>query len=431
MITCIVLYFILVFLFWAGRRGMLPEWCRGQTGKRMFLILFFSNTVAFGLFLMDLSGYRDEGKIQRNSYGKGKRTEEYQVTVENQLEKEPFQVEVGERKYTRQEIQKIFEKVMKELDQKILGENQSLDRVEHDMNFVTALEEYPIQIQWELDHYDVMNVHGEIQQEHTREEGTLVEIRGTLTYEEESALYVTNAVVYPERKNAKEQLLSKIQNLLEEEEEKTKEKEMLSLLKKVDGKEIKWSKKPDTRGYYVIVLGMMAAGLIVALEKQNEAKESQERREQMLTDYPEIMNKFTLLLSTGMTVKGVWERIVRNYEEQKEAMGIRAAYEEMSCTYYEMKGGISEAEAYERFGKRCGISAYIKFGALLSQNLRKGTKGITELLQMESVQAFENRKSRAKRLGEEASTKLLVPMFAMLAVVMVIVVVPTFLSIQL
>ncbi len=67
----------------------------------------------------------------------------------------------------------------------------------------------------------------------------------------------------------------------------------------------------------------------------------------------------------------------------------------------------------------------------MSQNLRKGTKGLTQMLRMEAIQAFEERKARAKRLGEEAGTKLLAPMFLMLAVVLVIVIVPAFLSIQL
>lgn len=53
----------------------------------------------------------------------------------------------------------------------------------------------------------------------------------------------------------------------------------------------------------------------------------------------------------------------------------------------------------------------------MSQNLRKGTKGLSELLKLESIQAFEERKARAKRLGEEAGTKLLLPMFLMLVVV--------------
>lgn len=73
---------------------------------------------------------------------------------------------------------------------------------------------------------------------------------------------------------------------------------------------------------------------------------------------------------------------------------------------------------------------YLGVGALLSQNLRKGTKGLSELLKLESIQAFEERKARAKRLGEEAGTKLLLPMFLMLVVVLIIVIVPAFLTMQ-
>ena len=95
-----------------------------------------------------------------------------------------------------------------------------------------------------------------------------------------------------------------------------------------------------------------------------------------------------------------------------------------------MKSGIAEAESYERFARRCGLTVYMKFGALLSQNLKKGTKGLADIFRMEAVQAMEDRKSRAKRLGEEAGTKLLVPMFLMLAVVMAVIIIPAFWSIQ-
>lgn len=55
---------------------------------------------------------------------------------------------------------------------------------------------------------------------------------------------------------------------------------------------------------------------------------------------------------------------------------------------------------------------------------------MNQILQTEAAQSFEERKARAKRLGEEAGTKLLVPMFFMLAVVLVIVIVPAFMSVQ-
>lgn len=56
----------------------------------------------------------------------------------------------------------------------------------------------------------------------------------------------------------------------------------------------------------------------------------------------------------------------------------------------------------------------------------KGSKGLLELLKQESQEAFEERRRQAKTTGEKASTKLLLPMGMMLAVVLVILTVPAF-----
>lgn len=61
---------------------------------------------------------------------------------------------------------------------------------------------------------------------------------------------------------------------------------------------------------------------------------------------------------------------------------------------------------------------------------KKITRGLMNLLQREAQEAFEERKNMAKKLGEEAGTKLMIPLFLMLAVVFVIVTVPAFLTIQ-
>ena len=51
-------------------------------------------------------------------------------------------------------------------------------------------------------------------------------------------------------------------------------------------------------------------------------------------------------------------------------------------------------------------------------------KNLQELLAQEMDTAWEQQKQAAKRLGEEAGTKLLLPLFLMLLVVMVLVIVP-------
>lgn len=424
MVVCVVIYVILFVLVQKRKRGKLPEWFT----TKLLRVLFVSNTIAVGLFAADFPGTSGENVLTRNTYGGGSKIESYEVTVEGELEDEPLVIEVEEREYDSLQIQENFGRMMEELDSVILGENESCDRVEKDLNLVESLEGYPVNIRWELDDYEVLDADGHILPEQTKPEGTLVEVRGTLSYGSEEAVYVTHVMVYPETKTGTEKWIEKISEIVRQAEEDTRQEETFSLPESIDGKEIQWQKKADMRGYYVLLLGIVCCAVLVWKTKQDEKEAGRKREIQMIRDYPDIISKFTLLLSTGMTVKQVWAKIVRSYEQQK---GERAAYEEMRVTYREMQSGISEVEAYERFGKRCGITLYMKFGALLSQNIRKGNKGLTELLKMESIQAFENRKSVAKRQGEEASTKLMMPMFGMLAVVMVMVIVPAFLSIQL
>ncbi len=397
------------------------------------VIVSLSITVALSVVLL-LSEWllRDtKSVITRNAHGEGDKIEEYEVTIEGELEEEPFQIEVEEQEYTRTELKKIFQEVSDKLDKVILRDNESFDRVEKDLNLVTYLEDYPIQIEWQMDSYSVLNVYGEIQEEHLVPEGTLVELRGTISYKEESFLYSRHVRVYPLTREGKDKLLYEIKQHIEQQEKDTRHKTAFALPENINGMELKWSQKRQHKWVYVLLAGSVFSIYLVYREHEKMRQSIKRRREELIRDYPGMVSKFTMLLGTGTTVRNAWEKIVQNYEDQKQAIGSKAVYEEMAVTIREMQGGISEAEAYERFGKRCGVTVYVKFGTMLSQNLRKGSRGISEILRMEAIQSFENRKNTAKRLGEEAGTKLLLPMLGMLAVVFMIVMVPAFLSMQL
>ena len=93
-----------------------------------------------------------------------------------------------------------------------------------------------------------------------------------------------------------------------------------------------------------------------------------------------------------------------------------------------MESGVAELEAYRRFGERCGQIKYKTFSTLLIQNLQKGSRRMAEMLEREAMEAWDERKRKARVLGEAAATKLLVPMIMMLAVVMAVVMIPAFLS---
>ena len=91
-----------------------------------------------------------------------------------------------------------------------------------------------------------------------------------------------------------------------------------------------------------------------------------------------------------------------------------------------MQAGQSELIAYEHFGKRAGPREYVKLSTLLCQNLKKGSATLLARLEEEALLSAESRIQSGKKLGEEAETKLLIPMVLLLATVMLMIMVPAF-----
>jgi hypothetical protein len=62
--------------------------------------------------------------------------------------------------------------------------------------------------------------------------------------------------------------------------------------------------------------------------------------------------------------------------------------------------------------------------------MHTGSKGLCRLLEQESQNALEERRALARKLGEEAGTKMLLPLMMMLGIVIAIIMVPAMLSFQ-
>ena len=138
-----------------------------------------------------------------------------------------------------------------------------------------------------------------------------------------------------------------------------------------------------------------------------------------------------LLLGAGLSMRRALERLALDYQKGKQTRNgkeKRAAYEELLYTWKEMESGISENSDYEHLGIRCQGTPYRALSVLLTQNLKKGSKGLVELLEQEASEAFEERRRKAREEGEKAGTRLLFPMMLMLGVVFILILVPAFMS---
>ena len=160
--------------------------------------------------------------------------------------------------------------------------------------------------------------------------------------------------------------------------------------------------------------------------RNTEIEARKKREKQLQYDYADLVYQLMVFTGAGLTVSRAWKQIVNNYEKrlEHETSQPRAVYEEMEIALGEMENGLPESQAVSRFGERCQHNEYRRLSSILGQSRQTGMKNLQELLAQEMDTAWEQQKQAAKRLGEEAGTKLLLPLFLMLLVVMVLVMVP-------
>lgn len=148
----------------------------------------------------------------------------------------------------------------------------------------------------------------------------------------------------------------------------------------------------------------------------------EERRRKIQMEFPEFVNKLTLLVNAGMTISRAWEKIIN--ENKKEHI----LYEEMRYALMEIQAGKPEAIAYEEFARRCRVKEVTKFVSVIVMNLKRGGAEVTPVLKAQGDECWEMRKNAARQLGEEASTKILLPMMLMFLGIVLIVATPAVLS---
>lgn len=369
--------------------------------------------------------------LQRASHGEGELLYELMIQeLGEEGRKIPVTIRVEERQYSDEEAEVLYDTVLPELTERILGGNESLEAVRSDLDLVRVLEPYGLTVRWESENVERVDTFGTVVNSGVSEEGEPVWLKAVLTDGTHTREYDIRVTVLPPALNGDELLREKIMEACRRLDVRQKTENQLVLPEEVAGGKVSYYRERDTDYTVIPILGILLAFLWAAREKMKEQNAKKQREQLVLLDYSEIVSKFMVFISSGMTIRTAWERIAAGYEKtvQTGSREARPAYEEMCHTISQLKSGMAEGRAYGEFGRRCGLQPYVKLAALLEQNRKTGSKNLKSALELEMVSAFEQRKNLAKKLGEEAGTKLLLPLFLMLGVVMVMIVVPAFLA---
>ena len=320
-------------------------------------------------------------------------------------------------KYSEKERKKKFREAKQYIENQIISS----------LNLMTTIPKSAVSVTWSSSDPSVIKEDGTLLATDCQE-AVVIELVAVIRYRKRTEPISKTVVVLPVQKTKERLFWEQWQEQFAQNEKASNTTKYLFLPEQVGKQKVSYQEKVRQWSSTILLLTCILLLLVPFREGKKLQSAMIKREKQLKMDFPEMIERFTLLVEAGLSVKGAWLRITQEYEKREEKNKVHYVYEEMILAAREMENGMSEAKAYELFGKRTGLLPYMKFSTLLVQNLKKGTTDLIRLLDFEVEDAFHERRENAKVLGEEAGTKLLFPMMLMLSIVFALILYAAFQS---
>lgn len=353
-------------------------------------------------------------------------SEVYHLKAAYQQKEYEMDLTIRERTLRDSEVLSAWEQAKNTLPNEILGSNPSADEVSTRLYFPKKLPGTNVDLIWMSSDYRVIDHEGKVYRESVPSEGMVVTVTARLKYGTITEFFDIPIRVIKE--NGGTDIGELLQEQLEKSDADQSFESTMELPTDMGESPITfYQKKSRTPWLFAGLLILFLCGLSVKWVSDGKQMRK-EREDQLLRDYPDLVSKITLLMQAGLTLRSAWDRITEDYITSRKSDTTRYVYEEMRNTRNRLNAGVPEETAYEEFGRNCGNIRYLRLSSVLVQNLKKGTGGLVLLLRKEAAEAFADRRERVKQSGEEAGTKLLVPMAGILVLILAIIMIPAFMS---
>lgn len=167
----------------------------------------------------------------------------------------------------------------------------------------------------------------------------------------------------------------------------------------------------------IISMALLLIAVVLCYLPFDELKEKTDKRQaDISSQFPNVISKMALLVNSGMEVARAWELV------SEKGRGV--LYTEMRKVIDEMNNNISPHIVYTNFMNNCSNKYTTKLATSILQNLSKGNSEIGTVFTQLADESWAEKKHNAKRLGELAQGKLMVPTLLMFAGIMALVMVP-------
>lgn len=394
----------------------------------MIVIIGFVSALSLHLSSRMETKLAEGAHLIRNEWGAG----DFKITLQARTDiwNKEIDLSVRERQYTVAEKEELLDNLWLVLPDLIKGKNQDLYHVTANLNLVTSVEGYPFWISWESMNQDRVKTDGTVIRKEISKEGEWVTLKASIRDKQQEVHDVFDVKVFllPEVLTSEELFFRELENELIREEMECESEKQINLPQKLNGQSIDWQEQKKEYSFWILLLFLLGAAAVGRGMDRDLKRSIQKRNEQLMAEYAEFVSMLRLYLMAGLTIKNAFIHIANDYGRQKKTKGKKCLYDEIKTLCYQLENGMDEEQVYQQWGHRCGEMRYRRLSFLLGVHLKQGNSQLIQLLAQEAETAQEDRRNYARKLGEEAGTKLLLPMIMMLAVVMMLVLLPAYMG---
>ena len=389
--------------------------------KNCLLVLVIFFILSLSLFLMGVMENGRGNTFKRRSFDEGDYRAE--VSVGSSYGEKEISLYISPRDYEYEELLEIYPKFLESLKREIPGENNSLNEVSENLNLSDRLDGYPFNIEWISGDITALTNEGEVFRGSLEKKVNLEALISCNDFFRKVSFDVRITGFSKE-----EDFFMGLEENLREIDESTKTENTFTLPDSYEDQSLKWHVKRDRTWIMVLISGVPITCLVFFMSDRDLYEKVKKVKHLYKCEYPNVVRKLGLYTGAGLTLRASFKRLWGDYSpyvhEEGSKKALVASLLKESINRFDM--GESEAKVYEDFGKATGLPEYIRFSGILVQNLKKGSRSFSERIREESMKAEASKLENGRKLGEEASAKLLLPMVMILLNIMVLMMIPAF-----
>lgn len=408
-----------------------------QTVQRYLIIVSAAIVMGIVVWFASATTANTVHEIQRPNIAEGKIHQNYNVEIRynGTRVRTKATLNIAPLPISEKEANNMISTTSKRLPEFILNGNPGLDQVSKDLKLTNHYPGTDAVILWESDNADLLDHTGRLDSI-MAERGGKVTLKATIRLARfEQSVRIPIEVLPTPIKDSKSSLKRRLDYTVEDIMALAKDSEGNSPTidlphRTPDGLPITWKRSGIGIHDILLSLGVLVAALFLTFHNRYQAVERRAKRttEQIIRDFPILVDQMILLLNAGMVADASLRKIAHDYREHHSKVIRRPLYEGL-C---EMENRIAKTNAafakeLKTFAQQSGIKEMNRFATLIEDHMQKGN-ALLEQMEGEATILWMSRKKRAEERSRVIETKLTFPLVLQLSAIVILTTAPAFLK---